>query len=524
MVNRKKQWLGYVVAAILVVVLAGAALGEQVLVMSAKDLENYNPFQLLGRNDDVHVATQIWDTLVFSNKDDFSAQRELAMSWETPDAFTWVIHLRPGVMYQDGNDIFPEGESREVVADDVIASVNYAMKYASNLNLGSIVSLEALDDYTIQVKTDTPQPLLLTSIHRLGDVLIVPPEAVTETDTGIEVLPVGSGPFELQSFVPGEEAVVTRNEDYWLPVILDEVRFVVIPDSAASVIALEAGQIDVLSYGPADEGPRLLDDGYLLSRRGGSYRGVGLNVSKPPFDDIRVREGVSMILDIDSAWQAVIPAGFGERAYGQVPPWVPMGYDPEGLKDLDVFDVAGGIAMLNDAGWSDTDGDGWLDKDGEKFAIELKCFSGAQVRVMTILATQLQEAGIEATVLQQDVGVWVDDLLGGNTTAFFDFSYAGDTGLYSMFHGAQIGNSNTHYYSNPEVDKLLDDALETIDFAERSALWKAAQRIIVAERAIIPMYFEWTTTYVAPYVKNWVTPWGGGLQLVSIENSVYLDK
>jgi len=524
MENRTKRYTGWVMAILTITAFAFTSLGEQVLVLSAKDLENYNPFQLLGRNDDVHVATQIWDTLVFSSRDDFSAQRELAMSWDTPDPYTWIIYLRPGVMYQDGNDIFPEGQSREVVADDVIASVNHAMKHASNLNLGSIVSLEALDKYTIEVKTDSPQPLLLTSIHRLGDVLIVPPEAVTETETGIEVLPVGSGPFELQSFSPGEEAVVTRNEDYWLPVILDEVRFVVIPDAAASVIALEAGQIDVLVYGPADEGPRLIDEGYGLSKRGGSYRGVGLNVSKPPFDDYQVREGVSMILDIDSAWKAVIPEGFGERAYGQVPPWVPMGYDPEGLMHLDSFSVADGLAMLTDAGWVDSDGDGWLDKNGEKFAIELKCFSGAQVRVMTILATQLQGAGIEATVLQQDVGVWVDDLLGGNTTAFFDFSYAGDTGLYSMFHGTAIGNSNTHYYSNPEVDRLLDQALETIDFAERSALWKTAQQLIVEDRAIIPMYFEWTTTYVAPYVKNWITAWGGGLQLVSVENSVYLDE
>jgi peptide/nickel transport system substrate-binding protein len=524
MANRAKGFVAWALVAVFTVTLAFAAAGEQVLVLSAKDLENYNPFQLLGRNDDVHVATQIWDTLVFSSRGDFTAQREIAINWSTPDPYTWVIDLRPGVMFQDGNEVFAEGQSRELVAADVIASVNYAMKYASNLNLGSIVSLEALDDYTVKVTTDSPQPLLLTSIHRLGDVLIVPPEAVTETDNGIEVLPVGSGPFELQSFVPSEEAIMTRNEDYWLPVILDEVQFVVIPDAAASVIALEAGQIDVLAYGPADEGPRLIEEGFVLSKRGGSYRGVGLNVSKAPFDNILVREGISMILDIDSAWKAVIPEGFGERAYGQVPPWVPMGYDPEGLMDLDSFDVAGGVAKLNEAGWTDSNSDGWLDKDGEKFAIELKCFSGAQVRVMTILATQLQQVGVEATVLQQDVGVWVDDLLGGNTTAFFDFSYAGDTGLYSMFHGGAIGNSNTHYYSNPEVDRLLDLALETIDFAERSALWKAAQRIIVQERAIIPMYFEWTTTYVAPYVKGWVSAWGGGLQLVSVENSVYLDN
>jgi len=143
--------------------------------------------------------------------------------------------------------------------------------------------------------------------------------------------------------------------------------------------------------------------------------------------------------------------------------------------------------------------------------------------VMTIIATKLQEIGIEAKVLQQDVGVWVDDLLSGNTGMFFDFSYAGSTGLYSMFHGAMIGSSNTHFYNNPQVNALLDQANVTVDFEERSRLWKAAQRLVVEDQVIIPMYFETTTTYVAPYVKDWVSPWGG-LQLVSVENNVYIEK
>jgi len=519
-----RRFLGVVLLLVTVLVLYAVGVSaEGVLVLSAKDLQNYNPVELLGRNDDIHVATQIWDSLVIVGKDAFSPQPELATSWESIDGLTWVLHLREGVTYQDGNDLFAEGEAREVTAEDVVYSINLHKQYASFLNLQNIVEAITLDRYTVQVKTDTPQPLLLSGIHRLNSVLIIPPEAVEETETGVTILPVGSGPFELQTFIPGEKAIMTKNEDYWLPTILDELQLIVIPDAAASVIALEAGQIDVLMYGPADEGPRLVDEGFQLARRGGSFRGLGFNVTAAPVDDIRVRKALSMALDVDSAWQAVIPEGFGERAYGQVPPWVPMGYDPEGLKGLDKFDQEGALNLLAAAGWTDTDGDGFLDKDGKKLSFDMKCFSGAQVRVLTIIATQLQELGIDAKVLQQDVGVWVDDLLAGNSTVFFDFSYAGDTGLYSMFYSGAIGASNPHHYANSAVDVLLDEALMTIDFDKRSTLWKAAQRIIVEDQAIIPLYFEWTTTYVAPYVKDWVSPWGG-LALVSVENNVYLEK
>ncbi len=505
----------------LALVVSGAG-AQQVLKISVGDLENVDPMQLLGRNPDVMVASLVCDSLVYLGKDDWQPKPELAESWEAVDDLTWIFHLRQGVTFQDGNAVFPEGQGREVVADDIVYSVARAKELAANLALSEIESVTALDRYTVQVKTTEPAPFLL-DIHHLANVMIVPREAVEQLGQDLTTSPIGSGPFEIQTFIPGERAVLTRNEDYWLTSNLDEVQFVVIPDPAAAVIALEAGQVDVLSYGPADEGPRLLDEGFLLAGRGGSYRGVGFNVSQPPFDDYRVRRAISLALDVDSIWPAVIPPDFGERAYGQVPPWVPMGYDPEGLRGLDGYDPQEALTLFAAAGWTDSNGDGWLDKNGEKLSFDMKCFGGAQVRVFTIIATVLQQLGIDARVLQQDVGVWVDDLLSGNTGMFFDFSYAGTTGLYSMFHSAMIGQSNTHFYSNAAVDTLLDQANMTLDYATRSTLWKAAQKIVVEDQVIIPLYFEVVTTYVAPYVKDFVSEWGS-LELVSSENNVYIDK
>jgi len=520
---KMNRFVSLLAVVLLTLCVAGAGVfAEQVLKISVGDLENVDPMDLGGRNSDVSVASLVCDNLVFLGKDDFLPKPELAISWEAVDDYTWIFHLREGVMFQDGNAVFAEGEARELTADDVVYSIQRAKEVAVYLVLSEIESATALDRYTVEVKTSQPAPFLL-DVHHLASVMIIPHEAVEVLGDDLKISPVGSGPFELQTFIPGERAVLTKNEDYWLEPNLDEVQFIVIPDPAASIIALEAGEVDIVAYGPADEGPRLLDAGFSVAGRGGSYRGVGFNVTQPPFDDYRVRRGISLLLDVDSIWPAVIPADFGERAYGQVPPWVPMGYDPEGLMDLDGYDETAGLNLLADAGWTDSDGDGWLDKDGEKLSFEMKCFGGAQVRVFTIIATLLQQVGIEATVLQQEVGVWVDDLLAGNTGMFFDFSYAGTTGLYSMFHSSLITQSNTHFYSDPTVDTLLDEANTTVNYEARSTLWKAAQRLIVKDQAIIPLYFEVVTTYVAPYVKDFVSEWGT-LELVSSENNVYIEE
>ena len=248
--------------------------------------------------------------------------------------------------------------------------------------------------------------------------------------------------------------------------------------------------------------------GVHLIARGGSYRGLGFNVKTPPFDDLAVRDAISKAMDIDAAVKAVVEP-FGQRAYGQVPPWVSFTQDP-GLKDLWTYDPEAALKELADAGWSDHDGDGILDKDGKPLSFSIKTIAGSQVRVLTILVTQLKQLGIDAKLLQQDVAVWADDLQNGNDTGlFFDYSFAGTTGLYSLFYGANAGKTNTHFYQNDQVDALLDEASATIDFQKRNDLWLQAQRLIMKDRAAIPLYFENGYSIVSDKVHDFVPPWPG---------------
>jgi len=494
-----------------------------VLRIRAKDLQNIDGQQLLGRNDDISVSYQVYDPLI--HLDEGAMPRPgLAESWETTDDTTWIFHLRHGVTFQDGNEVFPEGQGREVVAEDIVYSINRAEELAGDLDLRAITSVRALDRYTVEIKTAHPDAFLL-DIHHLGRLMIVPQEAVEQLGEDFSVRPVGSGPFEVVSFVPGERAVLRRNEDYWIPVNLDGVEFAVIPDPDTARIALEAGEIDLDGYVDVKVAVELVKEGFVVRAMGYSYRGIGFNVTRAPFDDWRVRMALSMMLDIDTAWKAVVPEGFGERAYGQVPPSVPMGYDPQGLKPLHEYNPDEGLQLLADAGWTDSDGDGFLDKNGERLTIAMEIYQNPTgIGVFTILVTQLLELGIDARVSQLDTSVWVDDLLTGKGSGiFFDFSYAGPTGLYSLFHTATIGASNTHFYSNPAVDYLLDRAARTIDFDKRSSLWKRAQRIIVEDRVIIPLFFEASPGAASPKVHEWDASLGF-VRLVTPDHNAWIEQ
>lgn len=474
-------------------------------------------------NDETNAASLVYDPLFVIGKDDFQPVPHLAQSWQAIDDTTWEFTLRQGVMFHDGNEVFPTGQSREVTAEDVVYSVERFLDVSTAFTLGDIEAVEAVDRYTVRITTADPDPFLIADSNRLTRVYIVPREAVEHFgEEGFARNPIGSGPFKLTAFVPDQSVRFERNDDYWLPVHLDAVEFVFIPDPTVQLIAVEADEVDVITYVFNIDSVAQVEGtpGLSLYPRGGSYRGLGFNVTTPPFDEFAVRDAISKAIDIDAAVQSVV-APFGLRAYGQVPPWVEFEQDPA-LADLWSYDPEEALAILAEAGFA-PGASGVLERDGVPLSFPIKTIAGSQVRVLTILVTQLQQLGIDARLQQQDLAVWAEDLQTGNDTGvFFNYSFAGTTGLYALFHSRNHGTTNTAFYANPEVDALLDEASRSVDFEARNAAWLAAQRQIMTDRAGIPLYFEFGYSIVNDRVHDWVVPWGG-LNLVTIENNVYLE-
>ena len=493
----------------------------KVAVTSIPSLELYTT----AANDVTDAQSVIFDGLFYISKDEFMPKPMLAESWSNPDPLTWIFNLRKGVMFHDDNALFEKGKAREMTAEDVVFSINFLIETSTSWTLGPVTSVKALDDYTVEIKTATPQPFLVNDPNRLTRVCVIPREAIEKM--GREEFakkPVGTGPFKFSNFAPDSGLFLVKHEKYWLPVQIDAVEFVVIPDPTAQTMALQTGEVDVIKFifnhemlATLEKDPNI----EILRGRGGSYRGLGFNVTAEPYNILEVRRGISMLMDIDMARSIV--ADISERAYGQCPPWVPFGYDPS-LANLWEYNPAKGKALLERNGFKDLTGNGFYEYNGKPFKIEISTLDGSQVRVLTILATQLREQGIEANVVVKDTAVWAEELLAvKNTTLFFDYSFAGTTGMRSLFHGDMIGMANTHGYNNPKVNALLDTALTKTDFDELSKYWKDAQRIIFSDVAGIPLYFEYSYAAVRKGVGDFVPPWGG-LQLVSTENSITLER
>ena len=241
-----------------------------------------------------------------------------AMPQVTDNGKTWLIRLKKGIVFQA--DPAFKGRKRELTVNDYIYAFKRLMDpKVRSPNLGifenklvggdevveaakksgkfdydaPLPGLQALDRYTVEIKTPVPNPFLVADPNRIASVGIVPREAIEKLgEDGFARRPIGSGPFALKSFSTDQGAVLERNPNYWLPVYLDKVEFVVIPDPTVQILALTAGEVDIVPYlfnldsmASVAKNPKL-----ATISRGGSYRGLGFNVTKPPFDELEVRE------------------------------------------------------------------------------------------------------------------------------------------------------------------------------------------------------------------------------------------
>lgn len=492
------------------------------LRVAVKSIGNLDP-HLTQSDFDFAVLSQVYNTLVRIGKNGLPIP-DLATKWENPDDTTWLFHLRQGVLWHDGNQVFPAGKGREVTAADVKYSFDRVLdpdtKSPFAGALQSIKKVEVVDPYTVKLTTAAPDPFLLDAI-RLAGIAIVPKEAVQKLGAaGFARTPIGSGPFKFVEFVPDDHVKLVRNDKYWKKPNLKEVVFRIVPDGSVAVLSLETGDVDVALDIPTTEVARLSANKKILLYRSqlGYYRGIGFNVKKAPFDDVNVRKAISMAVDLDGAVANV----FGKlaiRAYGQVGPGL-LGYDLS-LKNLWKHDPAGAKKLLAQAGWTPGP-DGILTKNGQKLRVELKTLNEpGRVKVVTIMATQLKQIGIDAQVVTQETGTWVNDLVSGNTSMFMDFAFSGPTGLHALFHSSTIGASNTHFYVNPKADALLDQGSKTLDTKKREKVWKEAQRLIMTDFPVIPLYFEFGYSATSSRVKGFM-PQRWTLNLVGAETNVSL--
>ncbi|MEU1731335.1 ABC transporter substrate-binding protein [Streptosporangium sp. NPDC020145] len=460
----------------------------------------FNP-QQWGQNKARLLVHNQFDALVARGRDgEFLPW--LATSWEvSKDGLTYTFKLRRDVTFHDGEKF----DAASVKANlDQLVTPGYNPAVAG-IQLREYSSAEVTDPYTLKITLKAPDALFLDFLASpyAGQVSPKSLRNAKDLKAGGPDL-VGTGPFILDRFTPGQEAHYRRNPAYnWAPpnaahqgpAYLAEITYRFLPEAAVRVGALTSGQVQVIEGVPATElGLLKADPGVRVetSLNSGSAFSYYFNVSHPPFDDKRVREAFRDAVDVDTVLNSVYQ-GTARRAWSIVGQGSPQFYDAS-LENTYGNDTRRANELLDEAGWTERDAEGFRVKDGKRLTVR-SVESAPYVRdrrdvlAQAVQAAVKQSAGIDFQPKVVDQGTQQKALEDDQYELFQNSR--GDTDAGAALNlilpkGAAI---NRTHFENADLDKLLAEASTTSDQARRKELYARAQRTVVAEEALLlPLY------------------------------------
>ena len=426
--------------------------GGQVVLGVEQDIAGFDPLTVgIYDTGGLASAALLFDTLTRID-DQGKLEPRLAVSWSpSPDFKTWTFKLRPGVKFHDGSPF-----NAQAVAFNYQRMMNPDNHCRCAFFLVGIANVEAVDDLTVVYHLRVPAPDLppLLASSAVTNVFHSP-KAIQELGTDYNRHPVGTGPFKVKSWLAGDRLVLERNPDYWNPghPYLDQVVIRPLPDAGTRFASLLAGDVDITWDDITDD---VLRARSIATLRVNDYAGLGVpalvfNVKTPALSDVKVRQALRYAIDMQALSDSLDhgirkPARdpFGQGSFINCGDTGVLPYDPAKAASL-------------------------LKEHGE--AVTLKLMVTAEPRGMA-LGQIFQEfwkaVGVTTTLDPVDQTTFV-------TKSFqHAFEVGGwrivdaadpDPQLYADFHtGSPVNIAN---YSNPEVDRLLDEARASGDRDKR---------------------------------------------------------
>ena len=448
-------------------------------------------------NDD---ASGDFESLIFEGMietDPFTLQPvgSLAVGWESnADATIWTVYLRQGVTWQDGTPF---------TANDVKFTYDLQMNpatgssYTADLT-SKIKSVEVVDDLTVRFTMNNT--LVDAPLDVLGYAIVadhiwknVDPAAVQQDPGATGQDParvVGTGPFKFQEWVTGDNASAVRYDNYWggAPK-LDKYIYKVVPDQAAGVAQLQTGEIDFFQgVSPSQVADFQGNPDVTITpanRLSFTFYGTNLDPAKTTlFQDKEVRQAMLYAIDRESLVRD-IQFNFAQVAVGTMPP-LSWAYNPDGIQNKYPYDPQKAKQLLQQAGWTDTNGDGTVDKGGKELAFTMYTNAGNQVREAYLTALQefWAQIGIKMTPQLEPFPALVDRItVSRDFEAYllgFGWSAAPDQSAMWATNSYENG-FNTVKYSNPAVDQLLAQANAEMDQQKRIQLYTQMQNLVLED-------------------------------------------
>jgi peptide/nickel transport system substrate-binding protein len=427
----------------------------------------------------------------------------LAESWKAIDDTTWEFKLRRGVKFHDGSPF---------TADDVLFSFERAPNVEGSPASFGIYSrgktLVKVDDHTVHIKTAAPYPLMPNDVSQIFIISRKNASGARTPDFNSGKAAVGTGAFRYVEYTPGNRIVLDRNDAYWgTKPQWQRVLFRPIKSAPSRTAALLAGDVDIIEQVPAIDMDRLKRDPNVSLAQIVSNRVMYLHLDhfrddspfvkakdggaiKNPLRDRRVRQAISKAIDRDAIVSRVmegvavkagqlLPEGF----FGVSSKLEPVAYDPNGAKRLLAeAGVPNGFRLT-------------IHSPNDRYPNDAK--------IAEAIGQMLSRIGIDTQVVTMTSGVFFREASSGGPDKTPKFSLilvgwgsgTGETSsplksLLATFDTKKgMGGANRGRYSNPEVDKLIDQALATVDDGRRQGLLARAAEVAIEDVGIVPLHY-----------------------------------
>jgi peptide/nickel transport system substrate-binding protein len=455
----------------------------------------------------VRIANLIYNSLLRADPQS-RLRPELAESLRLLDDRTYVVDLRRDVKFHNGAAL--TAADVKFTYDSIIDPQNRSPKRG---NLKPLNAIEQTGRYQLRFRLFAPHAPFIEQLT-LG---IVPAGSPSNPTVATQP-PPGSGPFMLKAAEAGEKITLQRNPRYWEETAaLSGVVFKIVPDALVRVLEFQKGNIDLMQN---DLEPDMLawleknTGADVATYPGTTFQYIGINLRHPILKQVKVRRALASAIDRESLVRHILK-GTATVAGGVLSPlnWAyaesiqQWPYNPERAKQL-----------LDEAGFPDPDGDGPL----PRFRLSFKTTNiDLRRRLAEAVKEQLERVGIELDIRSYEWAAFYSDIKKGSFH-LYSLAWVGILDpdiLFQIFHSSRFPptGDNRGRYSNPALDRLLEQGRGTNDQAERKQIYAQAQKILAEELPYVPLWWWKNIVVKKPTVKDF-TPYPDG-EMISLKRT-----
>ncbi len=474
--------------------LSGGPPGGTLVVLADREPDQLNPLTF-SSNPAYHAVHLMFRALAARDTTLSSYAPDLATSWTMENDTTLVITLRDDVVWHDGV---------KVTAQDVVFTIERQgdPQTASprQADVAAVTSVTARDSFTVAVGMRRAGPYAVNALLEVVPVprhllASVPPAELRNSAFGRN--PVGNGFYRFGTWTAGQS--LTLHVNAAKPdgrASIDRIIMRFLPDMNAAITELLAGQGDLIAKLPPDQRTRVEAADHVEVLQGPRVRPawIAWNTRRPPLDDVRVRRALLMGVDREEIAAALF-GDVGEPAWSPIPAAVREHSDA--VRPIP-YDTAAARALLAEAGWRDTDGDGIADRNGQPLRIEVDYISTDPTRrdVLVAMQSMLRDVGVALVPRAYESTAWVTRLREGDFAGSF-WGWGWGPGVMGsnaemIFHSRSVppGGPNFAAAGSPRMDALIDSALVETDTTRARRLWAELEQLMIDDAVYAPVYMD----------------------------------